>query len=56
MSSSPQENDNARIKALDETSRALKQSREQLAQDMHRAEKELRRQVRQKVCTFVEYA
>ncbi|KXN90177.1 hypothetical protein AN958_04667 [Leucoagaricus sp. SymC.cos] len=47
--SGPSKNDASRLKELDETSRALKQSRENIAQDMHRAEKQLRRQVRQRV-------
>ncbi|KAF5351784.1 hypothetical protein D9756_007424 [Leucocoprinus leucothites] len=41
--------DAARIRELDETSRALKQSREQIAHDMHKVEKRLRRQVWQRV-------
>ncbi len=54
--SSPREDDSVRIKELDEASRALKQSREQLAQDMHKAEDKLKRQIRQVVRVFVELA
>jgi len=48
-SPSQSRDDALRIQELDKTSRALKQSREQLTHDMQKAEKQLRREVRRKV-------